>query len=105
MAVAEAVEKYQMCSAMNLCELRLLWAFRSGYGVDWRTNAGFSASKFLRSGRNEHAIRILVHAFKYNYAKLVNKAALCLCRTPDLEIVEKSPPGLIIPWVGEHSMC
>jgi hypothetical protein len=24
MAVAEAVEKYQMCSAMNLCELRLL---------------------------------------------------------------------------------
>ena len=45
---------------------------------------------------------MFIYATKYNYAKLANETALCLCRRPDLEVVEQLPPALIIPWVCDH---
>ncbi|KIM44435.1 hypothetical protein M413DRAFT_24933 [Hebeloma cylindrosporum] len=80
-AVAEAVEKYQVFSAMNLCALRL--------------------ERFLPC--EQHATRILIYSTKYNYTKLANEAALSLCRKPDLEVVKQLPAAMIMPWLTYRS--
>ncbi|PPQ80299.1 hypothetical protein CVT26_008827 [Gymnopilus dilepis] len=73
-AVAEAAEKYEVFSAMTLCSLRLM--------------------KFLPL----HAPDILVHAVKHDYSSLIYAAVPCFARSPFINVVEKLPPSLIIPW-------
>ncbi|KAF8868576.1 hypothetical protein CPB84DRAFT_1695834 [Gymnopilus junonius] len=75
MSVAEAVEKYNVFSAMNTCEVRL--------------------SEILP----EHAAEILVHAIKHDYPELIDKAAIHISRIPILELVGILPTHCIVPLV------
>ncbi|KAF8878654.1 hypothetical protein CPB84DRAFT_325793 [Gymnopilus junonius] len=73
--VAEAVEKYDVFSAMNTCEWRL--------------------SEFLP----DHAVEILAHSVKHGYPESIDKAGLVLSRTPHLEMVEMLPLHCVVPWL------
>ncbi|KAF8970661.1 hypothetical protein BDZ97DRAFT_55529 [Flammula alnicola] len=74
--LAEAIEKYEVFSAMSICEVQL----------------GFT---------EKHAPEILAHAIKHNRAKLINDTALYLVRSSTLlsEIAEELPTNAVIPWL------
>ncbi|KAF8878674.1 hypothetical protein CPB84DRAFT_1735843 [Gymnopilus junonius] len=75
MEVTEACEKYEVYSAMNMCEVRL--------------NAFIS----------EHAAEIFVHAVKHGYPELIDKTAILVCRFPVLNFVKTLPSYAVIPWL------
>ncbi|KAF8972782.1 hypothetical protein BDZ97DRAFT_858345 [Flammula alnicola] len=74
-AVAEAVEKYEVFSAMKTCEVR------------------------LREFLPEHADQILSHALKHDYPTLIDEAAPHLARSALVSVLEKLPFNGILPWV------
>ncbi|KDR68754.1 hypothetical protein GALMADRAFT_215610 [Galerina marginata CBS 339.88] len=78
--LAEAVEKYEVFSAMTICELRL--------------------KPFIPT----YATEILVHGIKHDYPKFVNEAALHLSRMrlPLHKFLGNLPGNAIFPWVHYH---
>jgi len=75
--LAEAVEKYEVFSAMTICELRLK-PFIPSYATD-----------------------ILVHGIKHDYPRFVDEAAVHLSRThmPLDKFLENLPGNAIFPWI------
>ncbi|KAF8890805.1 hypothetical protein CPB84DRAFT_1711302 [Gymnopilus junonius] len=73
--VAEAVEKYEIFSAMLTCEVR------------------------LREFLPEHATDIFLHAVKHDYPDLMNETALLLGRSPFCESLGRLPPQCVLPWI------
>ncbi|KAF8956957.1 hypothetical protein BDZ97DRAFT_1670745, partial [Flammula alnicola] len=74
--VAEAVEKYEVFSAMNTCRLR------------------------LRHFIPEHAAEIMGHFVKHNYPSMINECVPYLARSPLLDVLDRLPPECILPWVS-----
>ncbi|KAK7036134.1 hypothetical protein R3P38DRAFT_616274 [Favolaschia claudopus] len=74
-ALAEAAEKYQVFSAMNICQIR------------------------MRSMLPNHAPKILAYAAKHDYPYLVYEAAPYTFDVPLSEVVSMLPQYLILPWV------
>ncbi|PPQ87847.1 hypothetical protein CVT25_009499 [Psilocybe cyanescens] len=75
--LAEAVEKYEVYSAMTICQIRL--------------------KPFIP----EYALEILVHGIKHDYSELVNEAALHLSRNhrPLDQFLIKLPNNAMFPWI------
>ncbi|KDR79281.1 hypothetical protein GALMADRAFT_1231551 [Galerina marginata CBS 339.88] len=76
--VAEAVEKYEVFSAMRVCELR------------------------LRDFLPQKAIDIFVYAVKHDYSELIDETALLIARSPSLPVLRKLPSHCFIPWVLDY---
>ncbi|KAJ3514161.1 hypothetical protein NLJ89_g2539 [Agrocybe chaxingu] len=75
MPVAEAVEKYQVFSAMNTCEMR------------------------LRRFVPEHPIEILVHGVKHDYRELREDTLPFIARMPFVKTAPLLPVSFLHPWV------
>ncbi|PPQ65714.1 hypothetical protein CVT26_000330 [Gymnopilus dilepis] len=73
--VAEAVEKYEVFAAMNICEIR------------------------LHNYPEEYTGKVFLHALKHDYKDLVNKTAITFCREHSLDIVKALPSHCVIPWL------
>ncbi|KAJ7257198.1 hypothetical protein B0H12DRAFT_1111417 [Mycena haematopus] len=74
-ALAEAAEKYQVFSAMNICHIR------------------------MRDVLPNHAPEILSYAAKHDYPFLVSEASPYTFDVPLANVVAMLPPYLILPWV------
>ncbi|KAJ7500561.1 hypothetical protein B0H11DRAFT_1995763 [Mycena galericulata] len=74
-ALAEAAEKYQVFSAMNICRIR------------------------MRDVLPNHAPEILAYATKHHYPYLVYEAAPFTFDVPLADVVSMLPENLILPWV------
>ncbi|KAJ7684121.1 hypothetical protein DFH06DRAFT_1154795 [Mycena polygramma] len=74
-ALAEAAEKYQVFSAMNICRIR------------------------MRDVLPNHAPEILTYAAKHDYPFLVYEAAPYTFDVPLSEVVAMLPAHMILPWV------
>ncbi|KAJ6491919.1 hypothetical protein C8R45DRAFT_989920 [Mycena sanguinolenta] len=74
-ALAEAAEKYQVFSAMNICRIR------------------------MRDVLPDHAPAVLTYAAKHDYPFLVSEASSYAFDMPLAEVVAVLPPYLILPWV------
>uniref|UniRef100_A0A8H7XT37 BTB domain-containing protein n=1 Tax=Psilocybe cubensis TaxID=181762 RepID=A0A8H7XT37_PSICU len=72
--VAEAVEKYEVFSAMFVCNARL--------------------SALLP----RYAERILAHAVKHNYPKLIDEATPHIARSSSVSAMQKLPVCYSLPW-------
>ncbi|KAF7354029.1 hypothetical protein MVEN_01089700 [Mycena venus] len=73
--LAEAAEKYQVYSAMNICHLRM--------------------KEFLPA----HAPEILSYAAKHDYPIVVAEVAPILIDMSLVDIVKLLPPHILLPWV------
>ncbi|KAF8209577.1 hypothetical protein K438DRAFT_1753921 [Mycena galopus ATCC 62051] len=73
-ALAEAAEKYQVFSAMNICRIR------------------------MRDVLPDHAPEILTYAAKHDYPFLIYEAAPYTFDVPLAEVVAMLPAHLILPW-------
>ncbi|KIM44436.1 hypothetical protein M413DRAFT_38665, partial [Hebeloma cylindrosporum] len=78
LAIAEAVEKYEVFSAMNTCETRIIG--------------------FLQKSPDD-APAVLAHGIKHNYPILINEAVPHLSRLPLITVLEKIPPLGVFPWI------
>ncbi|KAJ7114177.1 hypothetical protein C8R43DRAFT_961418 [Mycena crocata] len=74
-SLAEAAEKYQVFSAMNICRIR------------------------MRDVLPLHAAEVLVYAAKHDYPFLVYEAAGFTFDVPRAEVVAMLPAHLVLPWV------
>ncbi|KAF7354023.1 hypothetical protein MVEN_01089100 [Mycena venus] len=74
-ALAEAAEKYQVFSAMNICRIR------------------------MRDVLPDHAPEVLTYAAKHDYPFLVYEAAPHTFDVPLADVVAVLPAHLILPWV------
>ncbi|KAJ7613869.1 hypothetical protein DFH06DRAFT_1241937 [Mycena polygramma] len=74
-ALAEAAEKYQVFSAMNICHLRM--------------------KEFLP----EHAPEVLSYAARHDYPIVVAEVAPLLIDMPLVDIVTILPPHILLPWI------
>ncbi|KAF8875337.1 hypothetical protein CPB84DRAFT_1966756 [Gymnopilus junonius] len=77
-AIAEAVEKYQIFSAMFVCQTR------------------------LRETIPLHAIDVLLHGLMHDYDSLINESALRLVRSDVIQVAERLPNHYIVPWLKYH---
>ncbi|CAA7269260.1 unnamed protein product [Cyclocybe aegerita] len=78
LALAEAVEKYEVYSAMRLCEVR------------------------LREFLPKEAARILDHAIKHDYPDLIEACVPALARQPLLDVLDKLPLKYARAWARYH---
>ncbi|KAJ3510706.1 hypothetical protein NLJ89_g4525 [Agrocybe chaxingu] len=78
LALAEAVEKYEVYSAMRLCEVR------------------------LREFLPQEAARILDHAIKHDYPDLIEACVPALARQPLLDVLDKLPLKYARAWAWYH---
>ncbi|KAJ7473291.1 hypothetical protein FB451DRAFT_1089121 [Mycena latifolia] len=74
-ALAEAAEKYQVFSAMNICYIRM--------------------KEFLP----DHAADILSYAARHDYPTLAAEAAPILIEIPLVEVASILPPDILVPWI------
>ncbi|KAJ7142455.1 hypothetical protein C8R44DRAFT_760689 [Mycena epipterygia] len=74
-ALAEAAEKYQVFSAMNICRIR------------------------MRDVLPDHAPEVLAYAAKHDYPFLVSEAAPFTFDVPLADVVAMLPEHLILPWI------
>ncbi|KAJ7440249.1 hypothetical protein FB451DRAFT_1377648 [Mycena latifolia] len=71
---AEAAEKYQVFSAMNICHIR------------------------MRDMIQDHPVAVVVYAAKHDYPYLLSEVAPMMISMAPLEVIEMLPPYLILPW-------
>ncbi|KAJ7816227.1 hypothetical protein B0H14DRAFT_2374717, partial [Mycena olivaceomarginata] len=74
--LAEAAEKYQVFSAMNICHIRL----RAFVGV--------------------YPLSIAMYAAKRDYPSVLSEVAPAMISIPLIDVVRMLPPYLFIAWVG-----
>jgi len=94
-AVAEAVGKYGVFSAAEICNERLVyvaWDLSSPFLVD--DNIAYHR-KFLP----QYAPEILVHAIKHDYPRLIDDCIPHFARAPFLPFLETLPPSYMLAWV------
>jgi len=77
-AVAKAAGKYDIFSAVNVCNERLM--------------------KFLP----QYAPEILIHAVKHDYPRLISATLPHFARAPFLPVLEKLPPSYMVLWARYH---
>ncbi|KAF9458580.1 hypothetical protein BDZ94DRAFT_1226088 [Collybia nuda] len=73
--LAEAAEKYEVYSAINICKIR------------------------MRSFVKEQSLAVMLFAAKHGYYDIVSETASLLLHVPIEEILLRLPPQLVIPWV------
>jgi len=94
-AIAEAAGKYEVISAVDICNERLLCVFLdSSSPLMVHTKFAYNR-KFLP----KHAPEILVHAVKHHYPRLISAILPHLARAPFIPVLEKLPPSYMVPWV------
>ncbi|KAF7300351.1 hypothetical protein HMN09_00918400 [Mycena chlorophos] len=74
--VAEAAEKYQVFPAMTPCSMR------------------------MRDNARVHPTEVMTYAAKHGYPHILSKIAPHMLRLPLIDVVEKLPPHLVLPWVS-----
>ncbi|KAJ7184746.1 hypothetical protein C8R46DRAFT_1065048 [Mycena filopes] len=74
-ALAEAAEKYQVYSAMNICHLRM--------------------KAFLP----DHAPEVLTYAARHDYPTVVAEVAPLLIDMSLVDVVTLLPPHILLPWI------
>ncbi|KIM36943.1 hypothetical protein M413DRAFT_424093 [Hebeloma cylindrosporum] len=77
-AVAEAAAKYEVFSAVHVCNERLV--------------------KFLP----EYAPEILAHAVKHDYPRLIRATLPHFARAPFIPVLARLPPSYVVPWARYH---
>jgi len=97
--VAEAVEKYQIFSAMQTCVLRLKYVILSTPILPLHSNATVLIQRQLVP---THAAEIMAHGIKHDYPSLVNEALPFLARRPLVEVLKKLPSQYYLPWVRAY---
>ncbi|KJA16728.1 hypothetical protein HYPSUDRAFT_147340, partial [Hypholoma sublateritium FD-334 SS-4] len=73
--VAEAAEKYEIFSAINICKLQ------------------------MRQFVPTNAVEVLAYATKHDHPTLIKEVAPHLARLPAIQIVEQLPTRYVVPWV------
>jgi hypothetical protein len=94
-AVAEAVGKYGVFSAVETCNERLVYVV-SGLSSPLLVgdNIGYHR-KFLP----QYAPEILVHAIKHDYPRLIDAVLPHFARAPLRPFLERLPPSYMVAWV------
>jgi len=92
--VAEAAEKYEVFSAMAICEVRLKY-------VIFRTVLHFKdlSTGFIREFLPIHAMEILKHALEHDNPDLINEASRAISRRPLHDTLKKLPLTYAFSWV------
>jgi len=92
--VAEAVEKYQIFSAIQTCVLRLKCVI-----VYFKSALHSNTVLIQRQLVSTHAAEVMAHGIKHDYPSLVNEALPFLARRPLVEVLKKLPSQYYLPWV------
>jgi len=77
--LAEAAEKYEVFSALNMCKVR------------------------MRNALPEHPYEVMVYAAKHGYPQMIGEAAPLLLDTPLNDMIQKLPGHMAMPWVLYHN--
>ena len=93
-AVAEAVGKYEVFLAVEVCNERLACVVSD-------LASRFSADDFgyYREFLPQHAPEILAHAVKHDYPRLISATLPHFARAPFISVLEKLPLPYVVPWV------
>ena len=89
--LAEAAEKYEVFSALNMCKVRMK------YVANYFPRP--CADKSNRNALPQHPYEVMVYAAKHGYSKMVGEAAPLLLDTPLNEMIQKLPEHMAMPWV------
>jgi len=73
--LAEAAEKYEVFSALNMCKVR------------------------MKNALPQHPYEVMVYAAKHGYSQMVGEAAPLLLDTPLNDMIQKLPEHMAMPWV------
>ena len=60
--------------------------------------------QYFRPVVQDHPLEIFHHAIKYRNQTLIDQAAPYIAFHPALDIVERLPPDLVLPWVTPHHL-
>jgi hypothetical protein len=91
-AVAEAVGKYEVFSAVEFCNERLVYVDSDLPSPFLLDNIGY-----YREFLPQHAPEILVHAVKHDYPRLISATLPHFARAPFVPVLEKLPPSYMVP--------
>jgi len=94
-AVAEAAGKYEVPSAADVCNERLLYVFLD-------SSSFFLLEHIFAYYRNflpRHAPEIFVHAIEHDYPRLVSATLPHFPRTSFIPILHGLPSSYTVPWV------
>ncbi|KAG6826655.1 hypothetical protein H0H87_006783 [Tephrocybe sp. NHM501043] len=86
--LAEAAEKYQVFSVIQLCKMRIKWVDRS---ISWVIE--------------KHPAQILIYAEKHGYSDILEMAVSHVLDLPLQEVMRILPPRLAIPWFFKVLDC
>ena len=99
--LAEAMEKYKVFSAIDICRIRMK-CVSSLHVYDW-------ASSLLMSVRDllpQNAFEILIYGAKYGHLDVCQKAApTVVLQNPLSDVMPRLPTALLIPWVMNVVHC
>jgi hypothetical protein len=96
--LAEAAEKYEVYSAINICKIRMR-CFVSSFLQCPVLTSNLCVHRALLT---QHTLEVMIYAAKHGYHDIVGEAAPLLLYTPLDEILVKLPQHLVVPWVSEH---
>lgn len=93
--LAEAAEKYEVFSAMNICQIRMLYVINN--------HEQFVIITYSRVDRNflpVHAEGIMAYAAKHGYHEIVDKTSPLVVALPIGDVIRILPQRLVVPWVS-----
>jgi hypothetical protein len=93
-AIAEAVGKYEVFSAVLACNERLAYVF-----LDPSSSFSIDNIRYYREFLPQHAPEVLVHAVKHDYPRLISATLPHFARAPFISVLEILPPSYVVPWV------
>lgn len=92
--LVEAVEKYEVYSAINICKIRMRYLC----SLIFLNNP---PNSHCRSFVKKRSIAVMLYAAKHGYHDIVGETAPLLLHTPMDEILGGLPHHLVIPWVSD----
>jgi hypothetical protein len=91
--LAEAAEKYEVFSALNMCKVRMRYIAVLCVVVT------VCADQIIRNALPEHPYEVMVYAAKHGYPRMVGEAAPLLLDIPLNDMIQKLPGHMAMPWV------
>lgn len=91
--VAEAAEKYEVFSAVNVCKMQMKSVYF--YAVVSLLIV-FLDRQFVPT----HPLEILLHGAKHDHPGLIKRVAPHVVRLPIMQVVQQLPPRYLVPWVS-----